>query len=69
MVREGVATIVPAGGPVNRGRRIVDALRGNPPWAAAFHAARCVRTYRTRGGTRTSTLPTSSSERTARCSA
>jgi predicted nucleic acid-binding protein len=32
-------------------------VRANLPWAAAFLAARCFRTYRTRGGTRTSTLP------------
>ncbi|HYH31178.1 MAG TPA: type II toxin-antitoxin system VapC family toxin [Pseudonocardia sp.] len=32
-------------------------VRGNLPWAAAFLAARCFRTYRSRGGTRTSTLP------------
>jgi len=27
------------------------------PWVAAFLAARCFQTYRSRGGTRTSTLP------------
>ncbi|TQM14049.1 type II toxin-antitoxin system VapC family toxin [Pseudonocardia kunmingensis] len=32
-------------------------VRANLPWAAAFLAARCFRTYRGRGGTRTSTLP------------
>jgi predicted nucleic acid-binding protein len=32
-------------------------VRANVPWAAAFLAARCFRTYRGRGGTRTSTLP------------
>lgn len=32
-------------------------VRGNLPWAAAFLAARSHRTYRARGGARTSTLP------------
>jgi predicted nucleic acid-binding protein len=32
-------------------------VRANLPWAAAFLAARAFRTYRARGGTRTSTLP------------
>ena len=32
-------------------------VRGNLPWAAAFLAGRCLRQYRARGGTRTSTLP------------
>ena len=32
-------------------------VRATLPWAAAFLAARCFRTYRGRGGTRTSTLP------------
>jgi predicted nucleic acid-binding protein len=32
-------------------------VRANVPWDAAFLAARCFRTYRARGGTRTSTLP------------
>ena len=32
-------------------------VRGNLPWAAAFVAARAFRTYRSRGGTRTATLP------------
>ena len=32
-------------------------VRGNLPWAAAFVAARAFRSYRKRGGARTSTLP------------
>jgi len=32
-------------------------VRANLPWAAALLAARAFRTYRARGGTRTSTLP------------
>ncbi|WP_028932958.1 type II toxin-antitoxin system VapC family toxin [Pseudonocardia spinosispora] len=32
-------------------------VRANLPWAAAFLAARSYRTYRARGGTRTSPLP------------
>jgi len=32
-------------------------VRANLPWAAAFLAVRVFRTYRARGGTRTSTLP------------
>lgn len=32
-------------------------VRGNLPWAAAFLAARAFRSYRARGGSRTSTLP------------
>lgn len=32
-------------------------VRANLPWAAAFLAARAYRTYRARGGTRTSLLP------------
>lgn len=32
-------------------------VRNNLPWEAAFLAARAYRTYRKRGGTRTSTLP------------
>lgn len=32
-------------------------VRGNLPWTAAFLAARAFRSYRARGGSRTSTLP------------